>query len=149
MTLRICAYPENLSRIILTLTCSPIWNQRLRTKFSSIHGSSSPILYFVSNSSVLKYKLCLPQRGLLITALRPRSTIALSAWGVLRGRLRLLAWLPSHCAAVLWWWCLHLRRGNLLRTWALELFIALERHCDCSEKILRFARNLVRLTYVV
>jgi hypothetical protein len=28
----------------LTLTCSPIWNQRLRTKFSSIQGSSSPIL---------------------------------------------------------------------------------------------------------
>lgn len=37
-------YPENLSRIILTLTCSPIWNQRLRMKFSSIQGSSSPIL---------------------------------------------------------------------------------------------------------
>lgn len=39
------SYPENLSRIILTLTCSPIWNQRLRMKFSSIQGSSSPILF--------------------------------------------------------------------------------------------------------
>ena len=38
------AYPENLSRIILTFTCSPMPNQMLRTKFSSIHGSSSPIL---------------------------------------------------------------------------------------------------------
>lgn len=38
------SYPENLSRIILTLTCSPIWNHRLRMKFSSIQGSSSPIL---------------------------------------------------------------------------------------------------------
>jgi hypothetical protein len=38
------AYPENLSRIILTLTVSPSWNQTLRTKFSSIQGSSSPIL---------------------------------------------------------------------------------------------------------
>lgn len=28
----------------MTLTCSPILNQMLRTKFSSIHGSSSPIL---------------------------------------------------------------------------------------------------------
>jgi hypothetical protein len=37
-------YPENLSRIILTLTCSPIPNQMLRTKFSSIQGSNSPIL---------------------------------------------------------------------------------------------------------
>lgn len=35
--------PENLSRIILTLTCSPIWNQRFLTKFSSIQGSNSPI----------------------------------------------------------------------------------------------------------
>lgn len=37
-------YPENLSRIIFTLTCSPMPNQMLRTKFSSIQGSSSPIL---------------------------------------------------------------------------------------------------------
>jgi hypothetical protein len=37
-------HPENLSRIILTLTCSPMLNQMLRTKFSSIQGSSSPIL---------------------------------------------------------------------------------------------------------
>ena len=37
-------YPENLSRIILTLTCSPKLYHTLRTKFSSIHGSSSPIL---------------------------------------------------------------------------------------------------------
>ena len=37
-------YPENLSRIILTLTCSPIWNHKLRMKFSSIQGSNSPIL---------------------------------------------------------------------------------------------------------
>ena len=38
-------YPENLSRIILTLTCSPIPNQTLRMKFSSIQGSNSPILH--------------------------------------------------------------------------------------------------------
>ena len=41
-------YPENLSRIILTLTCSPMPNQTLRTKFSSIHGSNSPILLEIS-----------------------------------------------------------------------------------------------------
>ena len=44
------AYPENLSRIILTLTVSPMLYQMLRTKFSSIQGSSSPILHLVSPS---------------------------------------------------------------------------------------------------
>lgn len=38
------AYPENLSRIIFTLTVSPMPYQMLRTKPSSIQGSSSPIL---------------------------------------------------------------------------------------------------------
>ena len=38
-------YPENLSLIILTLTWYPMPNQTLLTKFSSIQGSSSPILY--------------------------------------------------------------------------------------------------------
>ena len=37
-------YPENLSRIIFTLTVSPMLAQMVRTKFSSIQGSSSPIL---------------------------------------------------------------------------------------------------------
>jgi len=37
-------YPENLSRIILTLTCSPIWYQIFLTKASSTQGSNSPIL---------------------------------------------------------------------------------------------------------
>ena len=42
-------YPENLSLIIFTETCSPIWNQRLRMKFSSTQGSSSPILCNVNS----------------------------------------------------------------------------------------------------
>jgi len=46
------AYPENLSRIILTLTVSPMLYQMLRTKFSSIHGSSSPILRLSAAVSV-------------------------------------------------------------------------------------------------
>jgi hypothetical protein len=48
------AYPENLSRIILTLTVSPMLYQMLRTKFSSIQGSSSPILHCVSTQAPLQ-----------------------------------------------------------------------------------------------
>ena len=49
------AYPENLSRIILTLTVSPMLYQMLRTKFSSIQGSSSPILASVSTIRLARY----------------------------------------------------------------------------------------------
>ena len=38
------AYPENLSRIIFTLVGSPMDIHVVRIKFSSIQGSSSPIL---------------------------------------------------------------------------------------------------------
>ncbi len=59
-------HPVNLSRIILTLTCSPVVNQKLRTKFSSIQGSNSPILRrsvkFVSRDHMYE-----PESGLGIT----------------------------------------------------------------------------------
>src|SRR5271170_1397393 len=38
-------YPVNLSRIILTLTCSPMVYQIFLTACSSTHGSNSPILH--------------------------------------------------------------------------------------------------------
>lgn len=79
----VCTDPENLSLIILTLTCSPIPNQTLRMKFSSIQGSSSPILSIVSPSPCIRQgnapESCLSIAG--STATRSLNTTLLSKGG--------------------------------------------------------------------
>jgi hypothetical protein len=74
------AYPENLSLIIFTLTWYPKLNHTLRTKFSSIHGSSSPILKKGQRKGIAMqhHMRCLPKSGLLIAA-RLRASRARSA----------------------------------------------------------------------
>jgi hypothetical protein len=64
------AYPENLSLIIFTFTWYPKLNHTLRTKFSSIQGSSSPILKECQHQSIATHNrmICSPKGGLLIAA---------------------------------------------------------------------------------
>ena len=124
-------YPENLSRIILTLTCSPIWNQRLRIKFSSIQGSSSPILFAFVNHYLFLHRMNMlkgqPQSRNRGDACLPECRLRLRAWSATRGRhvarrgslvllLRLIRWLSGHLIFLGWssaWRRITVRRSGL------------------------------------
>lgn len=140
------SYPENLSRIILTLTCSPIWNQRLRTKFSSIHGSSSPILGLsemscsgvqsISHATadlepVANYS---PQRRLLITTLSTTWRTTVTGGRTLELSLRLISRLSTHLTLLRSW-----RAGTWSAIWScrvLVLVVVLIRHFwKCSNDV--------------